>query len=514
MAIKSEEGSASTMLLPVHEDVYLVVGEALPLDYEVLPSALDDAAKRVADAAYASVGATNLGAQLLDASMKVRGLVRLAPETMQALKAGAEPLAKGGWNLGTLVSEGKFAHQIRWLPARSAQMTAVAAQVGTAITMLAIQWQLTQITKLARHNLALTNEVLHEVRAERWAEVRADHDIVMDELDRARRLGSVTPLNWQALVSQGIEKSLRKHERLLYESLQRQNAKLSRCSGVNERQEWVRDNAEALLRDLDGLLLARRTLWAYNSLRAGATMAADPDDPNAATTANDILETAREHARSGAEEIQPVVQQLYRQFRLMALCPGAQEFAFGRGRFAAASVSDVARALAEQVEQLSGSTVDLEPPRQVPPYWDLPHDKDLDALLRRLVWVIEPGERLETALWGTSHFRSLGFNWRGFLVATDRRVLLLDEEPFFRAGLVQESLGWDQVESVAWRDGPAAAGSPIAVRAKDRTHEFFPRREFGVTSISSAIQHLGQVKSGHAAEARNTDLASAPAGPE
>ena len=501
---KTGAGPASTTLVPVDDDVFLAIGDRPPTNYEVLP--LGDASERLADAVCVSLGAANVGLQALDGSLKVQGLVRLAPETLQALKAGAQPLTKGGWNLGTLVNEGKFAHQVRWLPAGSAQMAAVAAQAGTAITMLAIQWQLDQITKLVRQNIELTSDVLHEVRSERWAEVRADHDIVMQELRRAQRLGAVTPANWQALVSQGIEKSLRKHERLFRENLQRQNAKLARVSGVNERREWVSHNAEAVLRDLDGLVLARATLWAYNGLRAGAALAEDPDSLDAVANAKDVLETARDHARLAAEDMRPLVQQLYRQFRLMELCPGSPKLSFGRQRFVAASVSEVARALAEQVEQLSGSTVVLEPPRQIPLYWDLPTDKDLDALLQRIIWVIEPGERLETALWGTSHLGSLGFNWQGFLVATDRRVLLLDEAPFFAAGSVQESLPWDDVETLAWLDGRAAADSPIVVRAKGRTHEFFARREFGVPSISNVIYHLGDVKFGKRAQARTRAL--------
>lgn len=91
-------------------------------------------------AAGALTGA-NLVAQGVQSALSARGLVRLAPETLQALKA-ARPVASGGWYLGTLTSEaGRFAQSVRWLPATSAQAVTVLAGLGPAVALAAISAQ-------------------------------------------------------------------------------------------------------------------------------------------------------------------------------------------------------------------------------------------------------------------------------------------------------------------------------------------------------------------------------------
>ncbi len=45
----------------------------------------------------------------------------------------------------------------------------VLAELGPAATLVAIQWQLAQISRLVERNIALTSTVLRLVRGEQWA---------------------------------------------------------------------------------------------------------------------------------------------------------------------------------------------------------------------------------------------------------------------------------------------------------------------------------------------------------
>lgn len=113
------------------------------IDLEALDGAevLDVDAARVPDLTGLIAGSltgVNLVAQGAQSALRARGLVRLAPETLQALRT-AHPVVSDGWNLGTLASgKGLFAQSVRWLPATSAQAVTVLAGLGPAVALAAI----------------------------------------------------------------------------------------------------------------------------------------------------------------------------------------------------------------------------------------------------------------------------------------------------------------------------------------------------------------------------------------
>lgn len=98
-------------------------------------------ASQLLDCVSETVTGANLLVQGAYSLVNVQGLVKFAPETLQALKS-AQTVTKGGWNLGTLTSSGgKFVHQVRWVPATGAQAVAVLAGLGPAVALLAISGQ-------------------------------------------------------------------------------------------------------------------------------------------------------------------------------------------------------------------------------------------------------------------------------------------------------------------------------------------------------------------------------------
>src|SRR5215218_9315099 len=103
-AVGGEEQAAVALAETSVSGVYLASGDLSVLGTHVVPLTFDAGAARskAADAAAMAVGGANVVAQVAHGLNTARGLVRLSPETIAAMKAGAEPLTKDGWNLGVL----------------------------------------------------------------------------------------------------------------------------------------------------------------------------------------------------------------------------------------------------------------------------------------------------------------------------------------------------------------------------------------------------------------------------
>lgn len=116
--------------------------EALDVDVTAVPN--------LTDAAAGALTGANLVAQGAQSALSARGLVRLAPETMRALRT-AQPVVSGGWNLGTLAGGGgRFVQSVRWLPATSAQAVTILAGMGPAVALAAISAQASALANTAK----------------------------------------------------------------------------------------------------------------------------------------------------------------------------------------------------------------------------------------------------------------------------------------------------------------------------------------------------------------------------
>ena len=117
------ENGPGVSLVEIEPGVAVVMGDR-PLESMGLPAEFDCEVtpfqlmppgdiQNLADKISLATGGLNLAAQGAQGMVSARGLVRLAPETMKAMKSGLQPLTSGGKNLGVLVGKGgKIAHQI------------------------------------------------------------------------------------------------------------------------------------------------------------------------------------------------------------------------------------------------------------------------------------------------------------------------------------------------------------------------------------------------------------------
>ena len=115
---------------------------------------------------------------------------------------------------------------------------------------------------------------------------------------------------------------LRKNRQLFFEHVQGHVRSLALQSGARARREWLLQNVEAVLRDIDALLMAERAWFAYQALRAASLAGQVPVSDEAAHLQRRIVEDARAAHGESQSAVTPLLDGLYRHFRLMEECPG------------------------------------------------------------------------------------------------------------------------------------------------------------------------------------------------
>ncbi len=194
--------------------------------------------------------------------------------------------------------------------------------------------------------------------------------------------------------------------------------------------------------------------------------------------------------------VNPLINSIYRHFRLMAECPGGVGLTVRGRKSIPATVATVAQDLAAEVSALAGLDRLPDPPLPLPGLALLPDDKSLTKVQARLQWILEPDEVLHALVWGRG---DLGFNWQGYLVVTDQRLLLLDEAPFMHEGQVQHVIPLRKA-NLRWPDNT----NNITVTADGHAKVFTVMASYGhpaVTQLRARLKSLRQ------------DASSAPALP-
>lgn len=110
-------GDPPTSLVEIEPGIAIVLGEGIPpefgLDFIPLTMLGERTQQDLTDRIATATGLGNVLVQGARAAADVRGLVRLSPQTLQALET-ARPMVSGGWNLGSLVSSnGRITASVR-----------------------------------------------------------------------------------------------------------------------------------------------------------------------------------------------------------------------------------------------------------------------------------------------------------------------------------------------------------------------------------------------------------------
>lgn len=343
------------------------------------------------------------------------------------------------------------------------------------MAMLALQSSLNQLTDLARTNIALTTQVLTEVRQQAWAELTGLVTKVEKTTDRARRAGAVTDNLWHSIASKDADlETLR--------DLYRRKASdhVTNLAGLNgrARREYLETNAEAIVFDTYALLSSLKAWVGYQALFAARERAAGSDDTAEARVAQAILDETRTELGPALDEISNLVVALSRELRLVAELPGRSTLAGPKKRRDANSSRSTSSQLLEAMQPLTEQLIPPVGEFRDPDVLCLPEGVQQEKYLKVLHLLLEPDEAVHavalpyqlkdgqvvgeliqsvTVPGAAGLARRVGGEPdRGttLVAVTDRRILTSRSKVFLRTGELSEETPIDEVRYVRRSSDP------------------------------------------------------------
>ena len=494
-AIDAVETTPSTTLVEVTPGVAVVFGE-VPDGLELISMDLVPSVDRMHLAtALGSIG--NVGTvvgNLAEAVSSAQGLYRVNDATLALLKSGGEMAAKDGAKLGAIFKNGEMVAQARFIPV-SMSAAAVAAAIGPAVAMIALQMQLGEISGLVRTNIALTTQTLKTIRNEQWAELEGLAEAVNEAVEEARALGTVTDSVWEPIAPSGP--MIRKQLKLYQKNVAGHVQEIGNLEG-RARREYLEANAEAIVFDTHALLSALKTYAQYQAIRAALARSRSADDGNEAQLFERITSKKPTEIEQSLREIRALTQSLVRELRIIAELPGRATVPLTKKRRGAKSSRLTCQQLLAAIEPLADVLQPAVEMPAVPETVCAPDELDLDPYLHVLRWFLEDGEALRSvafpyevgsrnltgtvpailakrvdATWGGLGSGKLGVAVERlasstFVAVTDRRIVTADPRTLLRRGEIDAVYQLDEIRYVRPRSNHDAGVRPTIGIATDR----------------------------------------------
>ena len=432
-------------LVEIEPGVAVLFADQAPDDLDLIPFEMLSAqsSQRLIDKLTMASGIGNLAAQGAQGATTVQGLVRLAPETLQALNT-AQPMTSGGWNLGSLVtSNGKFAHSVRWAPATGVQSAGMLAALGPAAALLALQVQMASISRRIDENIELTRDVLQALHEDQWTTLLGLHETTMRAVREAEAAGAV---NDHVIASIATKDADLRKQRHLFMSLVRRHIKALDTDGQS-RRAYIQKNIEQILADAHGMLMAEWSWYRSQVLRAGHI---SRDEANAVENerllAEVVAETEREHTRA-MDDVADLLAGLERQCRLVAELPGERSLPFTTKRRNIRDAVGMAAALAERVAELRN--VAHTRPAPLDPPLTVFNEAVPDEVLRILRWVV-PDDEPVLAIADVNLDRLVGEN--AYLGVTPERFFISAQNAVRKQGTIEREFPLSDIRYVRFRE--------------------------------------------------------------
>lgn len=438
----SEDPTVS--LVEVQPGMAVLFADQPPADLDVIPFEMmgAEANQDLADKLAMTSGLSNLAAQGAQGMSTAQGLVRLAPETLQALKT-AQPMTSGGWNLGSLVgNNGKIAASVRWAPATGAQTASMLSALGPAAALLALQVQLASISRRVDENIELTRDVLRALHEDQWATLLGLHETTMRAVREAQAVGAVNDHIFASIATRDAD--LRKQRRLFMSLVQRHIKALD--TDAKGRRSYIQKNVDQIISDTHGMLMAEGSWYRAQVLRAGHIVR---DEANAVENGRlleaIVDETKREHTQA-MDDMAHLLANLERQSRLMVELPTERSLPFNSKRRNIRDTAAMAEALAERVAELRNRAhmqpAPLDPPLVV---FD---DAVPDEVLRILRWIM-PDEGPLLAIADVNLDRLVGDN--AYLGVTPEHFFISTQNAVHKQGMIERHFPLSDIRYVRFR---------------------------------------------------------------
>ncbi|MDX8141493.1 hypothetical protein SK854_05175 [Lentzea sp. BCCO 10_0061] len=241
----------------------------------------------------------------------------------------------------------------------AASKASIAASVGPALAMVALQMMLNEVSGLVRTNLAVTNQVLTTVRKDQWAELTGLVAVVDRAVDQAREIESVPASLWDNIAGSGalLQKQLE-----LYQGNVRAHVKQIGRTDARAHREYLQTNAEVIAFDVRALLSSLNAWTGYHALRAARARTAGREDAAEAQYAEVIARDTRVEFDSTLAEMTSLVDALVRELRLTVELRHPDAWPLSGKRKDVKAARETSARLLEVIEPLADA---LHPP--IPP---------------------------------------------------------------------------------------------------------------------------------------------------
>ncbi|MFF9917440.1 hypothetical protein ACF1HG_07730 [Streptomyces globisporus] len=461
-----DAASVSTVLVEVLPGVAVVAGD-VPL--ELKPDLIDFGLVPAADrkqisAILASIGnAATVVGNLGNAFAGLQGLYRIDAPTQALLNSGATLAVKDGGNLGAVMAPGRFMRQARFYSVNAVSKAQTAASIGPALAMVGLQMMLSEVSGLVRTNLAVTRQVLADIRKDQWAELTGLVAAIDRAVDQAREIESVPTSLWEDVAGSGalLQKQLE-----LYQGNVRDHVSQIGRADTRTRREYLQTNAEAIAFDAYALLSSLKAWTGYHALRAARARAAGLEDAAEAQYAEVIARDTRAEFDSALAASTSLIDALTRELRITAELPGPDVWPLPGKRKDVKAAREVSARLLEAIEPLADTLHPPTPPIEAPGVVCAPESLDSDPYLRILRWLLEDGEALRvlgfpeqldalgplSAIVGGAKEKLAAARdktaAKTLVAVTDRRIVIAKANAFLEQAEIRQAIPIDQVRYV------------------------------------------------------------------
>jgi len=278
-----------------------------------------------------------------------------------------------------------------------------------------------------------------------------------------------------------------------------------------------------MLLDLHCLLLAHKSWFEYQALRAGRARLEAGSNPSEARLLEKITSDATSEYHAVGEEMAGLLGTLTRELSILAELPGKQTIPFTKASRSARDVAAMAKQLLPAVERIGGSAHRIPAPLERPATTYVKSDERVEKDLRILRWHLRSDEEvLALAMTRTppagaiesvgdgigrgigalgSAFEAVfrrqdileaaseGLDRDDLLVAVTRqRVLIADVDEFRSHGVIQVSIPTSDIRYVRFRDDkPEGAAEVDLITRTDDYHWRFGKG----SATDAAVKQLG-----------------------
>ena len=240
-----------TIIVPLEDDYALVVGPNTKglekIDSSLVGDrALNDLIASIGEGASLSGGA----ASAANAIQHMSGLYKLDAVTKAQLAAGnALTKTADGRLIGAVRNTGgQITRQARLIPVSAPQIAGAIAAIGPAVAMIAVQMQLSNISKQvsAVQQTALQTQQM----VEDWhnADFHGAQQVVLRIFQKSTEEGTVSNTNWEQI--NGLSNNIERHRRYYKQRILKHAQELQSCqNNVSERRNYITQHQQSILFD-------------------------------------------------------------------------------------------------------------------------------------------------------------------------------------------------------------------------------------------------------------------------